>query len=185
MGLLWVGFKLLLHGPLYFVPTPTFKEVLAERSPLIDGLVSYQSVDEVTATLKQRGYIWTLKRSMFPLPESYAPSLEFADITVTEFIHLGHGGPLRLHFLNNRLVRAVFFPLDLSGYLGQLATHEGVVLAVPQGESLEATLSATTIPPHTAVSTAADWGALGPPGVTWSDTRLTWEERVYTAKYDW
>ena len=185
VGLLWVGFKLLLHGPLYFVPTPTFKEVLAERSPLIDGLVSYQSVDEVTATLKQRGYIWTLNRSMFPLPEPYAPSLEFADPTVTEFVHLGSGGTLKLHFLNNRLVSALFCPMDLPGYLQQLAKHEGVVLAAPQGQGLEATRSATTIPPYTAVRTRGDFGAFGPPGVGWSDTRLTWEWEVYQAKYDY
>ena len=185
LALLWIGFKLFLHGPLYFAWTPTFKEVPAERSSLIDGLVSYQSVDEVTVILKQGGYIWTLNRSMFPLPEPYAPSLEFADLTVTEFVHLGSGGTLKLHFLNNRLVSALFCPMDLPGYLQQLAKHEGVVLAAPQGQGLEATRSATTIPPYTAVRTRGDFGAFGPPGVGWSDTRLTWEWEVYQAKYDY
>jgi hypothetical protein len=185
LALLWIGFKLFLHGPLYFVWTPTFKEVPTDRSPLIDGLVSYQSVDEVTAILKQRGYTWTLKRDTFSLFEPYAPFLEFADLTVTEFLHLGHGGALKLHFSNNRLVSALFCPMDLPGYLEQLAKHEGMVLAVPQGQGLEATRSATTIPPYTAVRTRGDFGAFGPPGVGWSDTRLTWEWEVYQAKYDY
>ena len=184
LGLLWGGLMFLLQGPLYFAWPPSFTEVPAERSPLIDKLVSYQSVDEVTAILKQDGYAWTLKESAPSSPPPDAPPLEFVDLRVAGFVHFGHGGLLKLHFLNNRLGSAVFLPLDLPGYLEQLAKHEGLLFEVPRGKGLEATRSSTTIPPYTKVSTTPDWGALGPPGVAWSDTRLTWEERVYSAKYE-
>jgi hypothetical protein len=132
-----------------------------ERSPLIDGFLSYTPYEEL-ATRRESFERWmeiggVLGRG-FP-----RPILSVA-LTLGTHQHLGHEGLLAIALFKHRLHRTVFYPADLGRYLEALRTN-GIDLV---------TRKEARVAPFTRVinETSTSGPYKGRAFVRWSDTRL-------------
>ena len=179
---LWLVLMGLLRGPAFFMLTLSFTEVPEERSPLMLGLKSYQDIETTTALLEKGGYSqWTLYNDYSDADGGESP-VNFSRITVDPFVHFDCPSRLILRFLNNRLAEAVVCPMQIQPYLHKLAKEKGIrfdPLRTTEGSSEQETF----LPPYTRIHILPRISQF-PPCVVWSDTRLDWEEWVYSAKYE-
>ena len=156
----------------------SFVEGAKERTRLIDGLESYQSIDEARAWLAARSLTWQVIADDHLAPDDRRPPFSIYSVTIKEFSHLDCPGELTVTFLNNRLMSTVFYPNDLKTYLDRLVTRDGIrfVADPKRPDSLEATLA-----PYTRVWSFRDYQGRG--YVAWADTRLEKEESIWTMRY--
>ena len=177
--LLLPGLGYLLYQLTYEFWWPvSFVEVAKERTKLIDGLESYQSVDEAQAWFAARSLTWQVVADNHLAPDDPRPPLSMYSVTIQEFSHLDCTGELTVTFMNNRLMSTIFYPNDLKTYLERLVTREGIRFVADQKRP---DIREATIAPHTRVWSYRDYQERD--YVAWADTRLEKEESIWTMRY--
>jgi hypothetical protein len=171
---LWVFDKVISHGWLYFVPTPSFRDVPVNRGRLIDSFESYQTIDEVTRILNARGY------AVSTMGDHYDQTFDLRHVVLLaeNFRDRSTIGELRLVFLNDRLMGVSFYPESLDLYLNQLGA-DGLRIQKPQAGELP-NRDGLAIGEHTHLTLG-----IGPDerwSVEWYDRRLEREYEIYWAK---
>lgn len=164
------------QGVLY---ATSFTEVATERTKLIDGIESYQSMEEA----KRRFQKWDVIENSSLAPGDKRPPFSIHVVAIDSYSHLGHSGTLRLKFFNNRLTEARFYPSRFDQYVERLKESDKLTFKVtetsaglPEAFALQHTHVWIYNQPH-----------LDPSGkekyVGWSDTRLEKEEALWIKRY--
>lgn len=100
------------------LPPVAYQAYLASPSdpvPLIAGIKSYSSVDDVFARLKQ-GEREPQQQSFHTRVREGVPPRELDVLSMKPYQHLGVEGALELQFFNDRLYQAEFEPADAEAY---------------------------------------------------------------------
>jgi hypothetical protein len=104
----------------------TFTSVKIIKSPLIAGIPSYSSPEEI-----QNSYFkdkeWNIVDEDNLAPDDPRPPFNFLTVSCSDYEHLGYLGDLTLVFFNNRLMVTRFFPQDFDGYKKALRIN-GILL---------------------------------------------------------
>lgn len=168
-----------LHTELYdrFMPV-SFVEVATERTTLIDGLESYQSIEEARAWFAARSITWRVVGDSRLPPDDERPRHDFYSVSIANYSHLDCVGELNVSFFNNRLSSAWFYPVDHAQYLDRLARQEGIRFVA---DAHRPDVREATVPPYTRVWPYRDYR--GRDYVGWADTRLEREERIWIMRY--
>jgi hypothetical protein len=132
-----------------------FKPVKGTK--LIDGIKSYQSIEEFKRTLILKGY----REEEFS-GENFE---HIFLITVPEYADLNHSGELVSSFYNNRLLETRFYPDEIDEYIKILAKNQGIEFVSSETGGIEA-----HVEPYTRIWIAVDYEERKYVG--WSDTRL-------------
>ncbi len=154
----------------YHLPPVSFVKVESTRTKLINGIESYQSIDDFKSYLGHNSLQWKVDEDGKPTPKG-RPPFNIYEITIDNYSHLGFGGELTVVFFNNRLLEARFFPSDVKNYITALE-KDGIRFDNNQ----EAKLS-----PYTLVLIATDYKERQYVG--WSDTRLEKEFDLWIKRY--
>ena len=149
----------------------SFVKVESERTKLIDGIESYQSMDEFKGFLSRSSFQWKLGEDSRPSAKA-RPPFNISTITIKNYSHLGFPGELSIGFFNNRLMGTTFYPTDIDKYIEALAKADGIKFDNNQEARL---------PTHTLVRIATDYK--GQKYVRWSDVRLDKEVELWIKKY--
>lgn len=147
----------------------SFLKVETERTKLINGIESYQNVDEFKTSLSRDSVQWEESEDK-PSPKG-RPPYNVHVITLKNFCHLGFTGELVVTFFNNRLMATTFYPLDAAKY----------VVAVEKKEVLQLSGKEAKLPPHTRVRVDVDYKNRA--FVDWADIRLDQEHELWIRKY--
>lgn len=157
----------------------SFTEVATERTKLIDGIESYQSMEEA----KRRFQKWDVIENTSLTPGDKRPPFSIHVVAIDNYSHLGHSGTLRLKFFNNRLAEARFYPSSFNQYVERLREADKLVLKITE---TSAGLPEAFASPHTHVWIYTQ-PHLDPSGkekyVGWRDTRLEEEEALWIKRY--
>lgn len=96
---------------------------------LVNALTSYSSPTQVLTSLAPNQVPWEILEESPPASLG-SPRARFHQfvVRVHEYSHLGHAGDLKLHFFNDRLMEARFFPQKLAAYKAAVALAVGVNL---------------------------------------------------------
>ncbi len=151
--------------------TPSFVEVLQERTALIGDLKSYQTISDVRSSLGPLAEKWEVLEDSGKGSKSSKPPFEIFTAVVHGYVHEGFRGDLRLTFFNNRLMSTWFYPDDLAGYRKALNVK---IPALAERESIK-------IPPFTVILVATDYR--GKRYVAWEDSRLQEQMSMWIKRY--
>ena len=84
---------------------------------LIGELKSFDHPDKVANELDVKNYQWqVLSDSQFQ-GDDFRPQFNEYSIKVINYMNLGEAGSLELDFINRRLYKAVFYPINYENYL--------------------------------------------------------------------
>ena len=119
----------------YFSST-TFVDVAKERSKLINGIESYQSIEEA----KKQFPVWEEIEQSTLGPRDKRPRFDIYKVSIKNYSHLGISGELHVQFFNDRLMETWFYPSAFDKYLDLLIKKEGLVFRDGQDGSRETTL---------------------------------------------
>lgn len=144
----------------------SFVKVETERTKLINGIESYQSIDELKSYLNRSSLKW--EESKGQSSPKGRPPFDMYTITIKNYSHLGFTGELNIGFFNNRLMGTSFYPLDAVKYIAAVEKMEGIQF----NSNKEAIL-----PPHTRVKVAVEYK--NHTYVDWSDSRLDKEMELW------
>lgn len=148
----------------------SFVKVESERTKLIDGIESYQGIQEVKGFLAQNSIRWNESEDK-PSPKG-RPPYNVHVITLNNYAHLGVSGELVITFFNNRLAATTFYPLDVEKYVAAVTNKELVQLKLNKE---------VTLPPYTRLRFAIDYKKRT--YVDWSDSRLDKEMELWIKRY--
>ncbi|MEE8574422.1 MAG: hypothetical protein V3T30_03325 [Thermodesulfobacteriota bacterium] len=105
-----------------------FTDIPERRSKLIDGTISYQSVEEVKArfTAEWGGAraAWDVLQDISLSEDDKRPPFSVYEASIDRYIHMEVAGVLTLKFFNDRLMETVFYPTDPGRYLDGLAKNK-------------------------------------------------------------
>lgn len=146
----------------------TFTEIEKDRTPLIGGLESYSTREDIMAKLPQ-AETKVLEDTSRHKPGSQPPYQVYV-VKVLSYEHLKHSGYLLLTFFNDRFMQAAFYPDRLDSYIAALRAS-GV--AVKTGSEY--------ITGHTTVWIGSDFD--NKPYIGWADDRLRAQQRRWLSKY--
>lgn len=146
----------------------TFTEIEKDRTPLIGGLESYATREEIMAKLPQAETQVTEDTSRHK-PGSQPPYQVYV-VKVLSYEHLKHSGYLLITFFNDRFMQAAFYPDRLDSYIAALRAS-GV--AVKTGSEY--------ISGHATVWIGSDFD--NKPYIGWADDRLRAQQRRWLSKY--
>lgn len=149
----------------------SFVKVESERTKLIDGIESYQTIDEFKGFLSRSSLQWEVSKDSQSSPKG-RPPFNMYTITIKNYSHLGLSGSLIVTFFNNRLLATTFYPSDFGKYIALLSKAEGITFDNNHEVKL---------PPQTRVRFATDHK--GQNYVDWSDIRLDREVELWIKKY--
>ncbi|MBM4263960.1 MAG: hypothetical protein FJ145_21385 [Deltaproteobacteria bacterium] len=147
----------------------TFTEIEKDRAPLIGGLESYSTRDEIIAKLPPQAETKVIEDTSRHKPGSQPPYQVYV-VKVSSYEHLKHSGYLSLTFFNNRFMQAAFYPDKRNDYIAALRAS-GV--AVKTGTEY--------ITGHTVVWIGSDFD--NKPYIGWADDRLRAQQRRWLSKY--
>ncbi|MHB8882687.1 MAG: hypothetical protein ACYC69_14410 [Thermodesulfovibrionales bacterium] len=153
----------------YHLPPITFIQVDAVHSKLINGIESYQSINDFKGFLARNSLQWEESEDN-PSPRG-RPPFNVHTITLKNYSHLGFSDVLEIKFINNRLMSTTFRPAVFEKYVETLA-KEGIKFDNKQ----EAKLS-----PYTIIRVATDYK--GRKYIKWSDIRLDKEVDLWIKRY--
>lgn len=102
------------------------KEKSEKPSRLISPLKSYETVKDVQGDLKIKSDAWEVLEDRKPLVSDTRPRFETYVVALPTYFHRGVQGRLVLHFYNDRLMRAQFYPQDLDAYRSALAREDSI-----------------------------------------------------------
>jgi len=150
----------------------SFTDVPKERSVLLDSIRSYSRVDEIRTLLGHLAAKWeVIEKSSEASPTDSRPPFQVYAVFAREYEHLGFRGDLKLTFFNDRLMSAVFYPRDFSGYVRRAsATLPGLTEK-----------TSVRVPPFTQVTLVTDYHQRK--YVSWEDVRLTEEMSIWIKRY--
>lgn len=147
----------------------SFTEIEKDRAPLVAGLLSYASRDEVMPRLSRESAVKVVEDTARNKTESQPPYHVYA-VKLTPYEHLKQPGQLQLTFFNNRLMQVAFYPEKFDEYVATLRAS-GVDLMT--GQEL--------ITGHTTIWLGSDFDNI--PYVGWADDRLRKQQRRWLSKY--
>ena len=147
----------------------SFVQVEKERTKLINGIESYQSIDDLKEYLARNSLRW--EESENESSSNGRPPFNIHTIIIKNYSHLGFLGELSFGFFNNRLDGAIFYPRDVEKYISALE-REGIKF----DSNHEAQL-----PPYTRIRIATDFQ--GHKYIEWSDIRLDKEVDLWIKRY--
>jgi hypothetical protein len=150
---------------------PSFIEVQQERTVLVGGLQSYQTISEVRSSLGPLAEKWEVLEDSGKGAKSSRPPFEVFTAVVRGYMHEGFKGELRLTFFNNRLMSTWFYPEDPASYRRVLSA------AFPNLKERES----TNVAPFTLISIATDHR--GKRYFAWGDSRLQKEMEIWIRRY--
>lgn len=150
---------------------PSFVEVEQERTALIAGLTSYQTISDVRSALGPLTEKWEILEDSGKGAKSSRPPFEIFTAVVHGYTHEGFRGSLRLMFFNNRLMSTWFYPDDPASYRKALSV---AVPALKERESIN-------VAPFTLISIATDHQ--GKQYFAWEDSRLQKEVSIWIKRY--
>lgn len=147
----------------------SFVKVESEHTKLINGIESYQSIDDFKGFLARNSLQWEESEDK-PSPKG-RPPFNIHTITLKNYSHLGFPADLEIEFFNNRLMSTTFRPSAVEKYIEALG-KEGIKLDNKQEAKL---------PPYTRVRVATDYK--GRKYIKWSDIRLDKEVELWIKRY--
>ncbi len=147
----------------------SFEKVEAERAKLINGIESYQNIDDFKRALSNSALQWELIEDNRALRKGIPPSNIYV-IAIKKYNHLNAIGELRVIFFNGRLVSTAFYPGDINNYIG-LLEKTGIRFAADD----------SVISQHTRIRLAEDYRGLR--YVIWQDMRLDKEMKLWLERY--
>lgn len=145
----------------------SFIKVESERTKLINGIESYQSIEEFKSFLSRSSFQWEDKEGQ-PSPKG-RPPFNMYTVTIKNYSHMGFPGQLEIIFFNDRLAITTFYPLEIEKYVETLVKAEVIKLD---------TNREAKIYPYTHV-----WVARQRKFVGWSDIRLDKEINLWIRRY--
>lgn len=149
----------------------SFVKVETERTKLINGIESYQSIDEFKGFLNRSLLQWEVCEVSQPSSKG-RPPFDLYTIKIKSYSHLGFSGEVYIDFFNNRLSGITFYSSDVEKYFEALKNSAGIKLDDKQEAKL---------PPYTYVRLAVDYR--GKKYIGWSDIRLDREISLWIRKY--
>lgn len=151
------------------VMEPTFIDVEAVTTPLIDGFESYASAAQVKDRVLS-GMRWRTATDSHLFPGDRRPPYNILALSLEPFSHLGQTGELELFFFNDRLMSTWFYPSNPMAYL-EAVRRAGIL---PRDRD-------TWTGTYTRIRTYTDWQ--GRVYVAWEDIRLTIEQEQWIMRY--
>ena len=148
----------------------SFVKVESERTKLICGIESYQSIDDFKLFLSKSKIQWEESKGQSSIKGR--PPFDMYTIIVKNYSHLDSMGELNIGFFNNRLIGTTFYPNQMEAYLHALEKYEGIKFDHR---------SQINIPAYTCIVIATDYK--GQKYIRWSDTRLDKEVELWIKKY--
>jgi hypothetical protein len=103
----------------------SYTEIAKDRTKLINGFESYQSIEKVKAMFKNDTSSWIVIEDSKSGNDN-AP-FNIYTVEIKNYSHLGFIGDLRLDFFNNRLEETWFYPVEYDKYVDLLVKKEGIV----------------------------------------------------------
>lgn len=157
----------------------SFTEVATERTKLIDGIESYQSMDDA----KRRFQQWAVIEESRLAPGDKRPPFSIYVVAIENYSHLGYSGKLHLTFFNNRLAEARFYPSSIEKYVERLQEHDKLTFT---STDKRAGSPEARVAPHTRIRIYNQ-----PPldlqgqnrSIGWGDERLEKEETLWIERY--
>lgn len=150
----------------------SFIDVAAQRTKLINGIESYQSIEEARRLFP----VWEVVEQSSLGPEDNRPPFNIYKVSIKKYSHLGILGELHLLFFNNRLMETWFYPGSFDKYVNLLEKKERLELQ----EELHG-LRGAIISPYTHMWIYKDYKDSN--YVAWEDTRLQREQRIWIKRY--
>jgi len=149
----------------------SFVKVESEPTNLMNGIKSYQSIDEFKMFLSRSSFHWEESIDTQPMPKG-RPPYNISTITINNYSHLGFSGELNICFFNNRLISTTFYPKNSDKYIAALSKSEGIMFSIDQE---------TKLPLYTSIRYAIDHN--GRKYIRWSDIRLDKEIDLWIRRY--
>ena len=104
----------------------SFVDVAPDHAKLINGIESYQSIEEA----KKKFPVWEVIEQSSLGPEDQRPPFYIYKVAIKNYSHLGIFGELQLSFfndrLNDRLMETWFYPDSFDKYFEVLKEKEGL-----------------------------------------------------------
>ncbi|MGH9426391.1 MAG: hypothetical protein ACRD2L_08825 [Terriglobia bacterium] len=150
----------------------SFIDVSAQRTKLINGVESYQSIEEARRMFP----VWEVVEQSSLGPKDNRPPFSIYKVSIKRYSHLGIWGELHLEFFNNRLMETWFYPGSFDKYVDLLEKKEGLGLKEERDG-----LRGTIVSPYTHIWIYKDYK--GRNYVAWEDTRLRREQRIWIKRY--
>lgn len=147
----------------------SFTEIEKDRAPLVAGLLSYASRDEVMPRLSGESEVKVVEDVTRNKTKSQPPYQVYA-VKLTSYELLNQPGQLLVTFFNNRLMQVAFYPAKFNDYVAALRAS-GV--DIKTGQEL--------VTGHTTMWLGSDFDNI--PYVGWADERLRKEQRRWLSKY--
>lgn len=149
---------------------------------LIDGIASYQSLDDFKAGWGA-AYALEVSQDEEAFDDDRRPPFKFAGVLVRDFEHLGHKGELGIVFFNDRLAKTIFYPANLDEYLATLSSEIGSDVIVLDPENVHGIYSEPKlIRPHVRVF-AGTYAPENQDYIAWEDERLADEITLWISRY--
>jgi hypothetical protein len=152
----------------------SFVDVAPERTKLISGIDSYQSIEEA----KNKFPVWQVIEQSSLSPKDKRPPFNIYKVSIKNYSHLGISGELQVEFFNNRLMETRFLPDQFEKYVELLVQKEHLKFVVNR-----IGLQETTISPHTRVWIYANQVEPNYKYVGWVDIRLERELYLWIKRY--
>lgn len=157
----------------------SFTEVATERTKLIDGIESYESIEETKHRFKE----WEVIENSSLRPGDKRPPFNIYVVSIKDYSHLSYAGDLHLKFFNNRLSEVRFYPHNFEKYVERLKESDKLTFNITDKS---AGTPEAQVSPYTRIW-IYDQPHLGQPGqnkyVGWKDTRLDKEESLWIKRY--
>lgn len=155
----------------YHLPPVSFVKIESDRTKLINGIKSYQSIDELKSLFGPSSFQWDVGKESRPSLNG-RPPFNMHTITVKNYSHLGVTGELNISFFNNRLITTMFYPSEVEKYIETLCKVERIKF----DNNREITMS-----PYTRVRYGSDYK--NRKYIEWSDIRLDKEVELWIKRY--
>jgi len=152
-------------------PPISFVKVETDRAVLIDGIESYQGVEEFKTSLNHTAFTREVSNENKLSPGDRRPPYNMYSIRIINCSCLDIPGELYVRFFNNRLIATTFYPSNVKGFISALEND---------GLKFDANREAK-VPPYTQVRVATDYK--GQEYVDWSDIRLDKELDLWIERY--
>jgi hypothetical protein len=147
----------------------SFTEIEKDRAPLIAGLESYASREEVMSKFPRDTEIKVVEDIARNKKDSQPPHRVYA-VKLMSYEHLKKPGQLLLTFFNDRLMQIAFYPEKFDEFVAAL-----------RASGVDVKTGTELIVGHTTIWLGSDYD--NKPYVGWADDRLRAQQRRWLSKY--
>jgi hypothetical protein len=149
----------------------SFVKVESERTKLVNGIESYQSIEEFKASLAHSSLQWDESQEQPSPGNRWRPPFNEHTITIRNYSYLGFTGELMVIFFNNRLRTTIFYPSAIDEFVEAFCKSEGVKFDNNYGARISS---------HTLIRVTTD--GRGRKYIRWSDIRLDREVELWITR---